>query len=59
MDFSKPVFEECISRREFADSNSSGIENNYERRDNIPMVVEEPRSGGKFKLLEDQFLVVQ
>lgn len=59
MDFSKPVFEECISRREFADSNSSGIENNYERRANIPTVVEEPRLGGKCKLPDDQFLVGQ
>lgn len=45
MDFSKPVFEECISRRVFADNNSSGIENNHERRANIPRVIEEPRLG--------------
>lgn len=45
MDFSKPVFDDGISRRGFADNNSSGIENNHERRANIPRVVEEPRLG--------------
>ena len=34
MDFSKPIFDKAISRRGFADNNSSGIENNHERKVN-------------------------
>lgn len=44
MDFSKPVFDDNISRRGFADSNNSDIENNHEKT-NISRFVHEPRSG--------------
>lgn len=45
MDFSKPVFDDKISRLGgFADSNNSDIENNHERKGNVPRFVDEPRS---------------